>query len=43
MSSFVTANGKPIEAKLPCALEEFSGAQCPRRGNVTLAVVDEWS
>ena len=24
---FVTANGKPIEAKLPCSLEEFLVAQ----------------
>ena len=27
MSSFVIANGKPIEAKLPCTLEEFLVAQ----------------
>jgi thiamine biosynthesis protein ThiS len=27
MNSFVTANGKPIEAKLPCSLEEFLLAQ----------------
>ena len=27
MSSFVTANGKPIQAKLPCSIEEFLVAQ----------------
>jgi thiamine biosynthesis protein ThiS len=27
MSSIVTANGKPIEAALPCSLEEFLVAQ----------------
>ena len=27
MSSFVIANGKPIEAKLPCTIEEFLVAQ----------------
>jgi len=27
MSSFVNANGRPIEAKLPCSLEEFLVAQ----------------
>jgi thiamine biosynthesis protein ThiS len=27
MNSFVTANGKPIEAKLPCSIEEFLVAQ----------------
>jgi sulfur carrier protein ThiS len=27
MSSVVTANGKPIAAKLPCTLEEFLVAQ----------------
>lgn len=43
MNPVVTANGKPVEAKLPCSIEEFSGAQCPRRGNVPLAVADEWS
>ena len=25
--NFVTANGKPIEAKLPCSIEEFLVAQ----------------
>ena len=27
MKSVVTANGKPIEAELPCSLEEFLVAQ----------------
>jgi thiamine biosynthesis protein ThiS len=27
MNSVVTANGKPIEAKLPCSIEEFLVAQ----------------
>ena len=27
MNPFVTANGKPIEARLPCSLEEFLVAQ----------------
>ena len=27
MKSFVTANGKSIEAKLPCSIEEFLVAQ----------------
>jgi sulfur carrier protein len=27
MNSFVTANGKRIEAKLPCSIEEFLAAQ----------------
>jgi hypothetical protein len=27
MNPFVTANGKPIEAKLPCSIEEFLVAQ----------------
>jgi len=27
MNSVVTANGKPIEAKLPCSLEQFLLAQ----------------
>ena len=27
MNASVTANGKPIEAKLPCSLEEFLVAQ----------------
>ena len=27
MNSIVTANGKPIEAKLPCSIEEFLVAQ----------------
>ena len=27
MNSSVTANGRPVEAKLPCSLEEFLVAQ----------------
>jgi thiamine biosynthesis protein ThiS len=27
MNSVVTANGKPVEAKLPCSIEEFLVAQ----------------
>jgi thiamine biosynthesis protein ThiS len=27
MNPFVTANGKPIEAKMPCSIEEFLVAQ----------------
>ena len=27
MNPLVTANGKPIEAKLPCSIEEFLVAQ----------------
>ncbi len=27
MNSVITANGKPIEAKLPCSIEEFLVAQ----------------
>lgn len=27
MSSFITANGKSIEAELPCSLEQFLTAQ----------------
>jgi len=27
MNPFITVNGKPIEAKLPCSLEEFLVAQ----------------
>lgn len=27
MNPLVTANGKPIEAKLPCSIEEFLAAQ----------------
>jgi thiamine biosynthesis protein ThiS len=27
MNAIVTANGKPVEAKLPCSLEEFLVAQ----------------
>jgi len=26
-TAFVTANGKPVEAKLPCSIEEFLVAQ----------------
>ena len=26
-NNFVTANGKPVEAKLPCSIEEFLVAQ----------------
>ena len=39
--SQVTANGKPIEAKLPCTLEEFLVAQnlLPRSNKVALAPV----
>jgi len=44
---FVTANGKPIEAKLPCSIEEFLVSQklLPRSAvaNVTLAVAGAWS
>jgi len=27
MNPFVTANGKPVEAKLPCSIQEFLAAQ----------------
>jgi len=27
MSPFITANGKPVEAKLPCSIEELLVAQ----------------
>jgi len=27
MNLFVTTNGKPVEAKLPCSIEEFLVAQ----------------
>ncbi|HEY5297937.1 MAG TPA: hypothetical protein VIK59_08420 [Verrucomicrobiae bacterium] len=34
MNPFVTANGKPVAAQLPCALEEFLVAQkLPPRNN----------
>jgi sulfur carrier protein len=26
-TGFITANGKPVEARLPCSLEEFLAAQ----------------
>jgi hypothetical protein len=29
MNPFVTANGKPVAAQLPCSLEEFLAAQNP--------------
>jgi hypothetical protein len=29
MNPFVTANGKPVAAQLPCSLEEFLLAQKP--------------
>ncbi len=48
MKPFVTANGKPVEAKLPCSIEAFLVAQNspPRninQANVTLAVSDAGS
>ena len=38
MNPFITANGKPIEAKLPCSIEEFLVAQklLPRCDLVTI-------
>jgi hypothetical protein len=37
MNPFVAANGKPVEAKLPCSIEEFLVAQklLPRNVVVT--------
>jgi hypothetical protein len=48
MNSTITANGKPVEAQLPCSIEEFLVAQklLPRSVgalNVTLAVAGTWS